>query len=481
MKSFFPEVFLGLGKLDEPYTIKLKPKTKSFCLGTPRRIPLPLEKAVKLELKSMEEQGVISKVNEPTDWCSGMVVVPKSNGKVRICVDFTKLNENVCRELHMLPTVDETLLKLSGAKVFSKLDANSGFWQIPLAEELKHLTTFITPVGRFCFNRLPFGICSAPKHFQRRISYILENLSGVLRNMNDIIVFGETQKQHDKRLVEVLRKLAQAGVTLNKKCEFSKSSLKYLGHIVSSEGIKADPDKISAIKNMSAPTDVSGVRRLLGMVNQLAKFLPNLADMTSSLRELLFKKNSFCWSEMQQQAFVKIQNCLTTLPVLSHYNPNYKTVVASDSSSYGLGAVLMQMIDGKLKSICYASRSLTATEQRHAQIEKEALVITWACERFRNYLIGLSFVVQTDYKPLITLFGNKNLDELSSRIQRFRMRLMWFSYKVVYVPGKLLSTADALSRSPVCCVDIFNSDLCFEVENHVDLFTCFKQCACKNS
>ena len=152
VKSLFPEVFSDLGKLSEPYTIKLKPKTKSFCLGTPRRIPLPLEKAVKLELKSMEEQGVISKVNEPTDWCSGMVVVPKSNGKVRICVDFMKLNESVCRELHMLPTVDETLSKLLEAKVFLNLDANFGFWQIPLAEESKHLTTFITPVGRFCFN-----------------------------------------------------------------------------------------------------------------------------------------------------------------------------------------------------------------------------------------------------------------------------------------------------------------------------------------
>ena len=165
VKSLFPEVLFGLGKLGEPYTIKLKPKTKSFCVGTPRKIPFPLEKAAKLELISMEEQGVISKVNEPTDWCSGMVVVPKSNGKVKICVDFTKLNENVCCELQMLPTVDETLSKLSGAKVFSKLDANSGFWQIPLAEESKHLTTFITPVGRFCFNRLPFGLCSAPEHF----------------------------------------------------------------------------------------------------------------------------------------------------------------------------------------------------------------------------------------------------------------------------------------------------------------------------
>ena len=149
-----------------------------------------------------------------------MVVVPKSNGKVRICVDFTKLNENVCRELPMLPTVDETLSKLSGAKVFSKLDANSGFWQIPLAKESKHLTTFVTTVGRFCCNRLPFGICSAPEHFQRRMSYILENLSGVLCNMDDVIVLGETQKQHDERLVEVLRNLLRQVLHLTRIVNF---------------------------------------------------------------------------------------------------------------------------------------------------------------------------------------------------------------------------------------------------------------------
>ena len=153
---------------------------------------------------------------------------------------------------------------------------------------------------------------------------------------------------------------------------------------------------------------------------------------------------------------------------MSFYDPNQETVVAADSSSYGLGGVLMQKFNGVLKPICYASRSLTATEQRYAQIEKEALALTWACEKFRTYLIGLSFHLQTDHKPLVALFGTKNLDELPPRIQRFRMRMMWFDYKVVYIPGKLLSIADALSRSPICFVATAEDDLISEVEDHVN-------------
>ena len=160
--------------------------------------------------------------------------------------------------------------------------------QISLAKECKYLTTmylttFITPVVRFCFDRLLFGICSAPEYFQRKMLLILDSLSGVLCNMDNVIVFGETQQHHDERLMEFLRKLAQAGVTLNKKCEFSKSSLKYLGHVISNEGITTNPDKVSAITNMDPPTNVNDVRRLLGMINQLTKFLLNMANVTSLL------------------------------------------------------------------------------------------------------------------------------------------------------------------------------------------------------
>ena len=180
VKQNFPKLFEGLGKLDGQYSIKLKDDAKPFALTVPRRVSTPLMSQVKTELDRMEETGVISKINEPTEWCAGMVVVPKPNGNVRICVDLTKLNESVKRENVPLPAIDQTLGQLSGAKFFSKLDANSGFWQIELSEESRKLTCFITPYGRYVFNRLPFGLSSSGEYFQKRMSQIIEGLPGVL-------------------------------------------------------------------------------------------------------------------------------------------------------------------------------------------------------------------------------------------------------------------------------------------------------------
>ena len=288
----FPSLFSGLGKLNEEYKIQLNEEAHPFALSRPRRVAIPLMPKVQKELERMEKLGVIEKVEDPTEWCAGMVVVPKADGRVRICVDLTKLNESVCRERHLLPAVDQTLAQLAGAKVFTKLDANSGFWQIPLAKESSRLTTFITPFGQYCFKRLPFGITSAPEHFQRRMSSILAGLEGVVCQMDDILVHGKDQAQHDTRLKAVLQRLREAGLTLNsEKCQFSRSGVKFLGHLVDQEGIHPDPDKVAAIVQVQPPSDVSAVRRFLGMANQMSKFCPKLADKTKPLRELLNKSN----------------------------------------------------------------------------------------------------------------------------------------------------------------------------------------------
>ena len=257
IKRKFPKVFTGLGNLGDEYDIKLHPDAKPYSLFTPRHVPLPLRPKVMEELDRMEREGVISKVREPTPWCAGMVVVPKRSGNVRICVDLKPLNESVLREVHPLPKVDDTLAYLAGARVFSKLDANSGFWQIPLSQSSHLLTTFITPTGCYCFNKLPFGISSAPEHFQCRMSELLEGLKGVLCHMDDILVFGRDQAEHDSRLTAVLTRIEATGATLNPhKCEFNKSSLKFLGHVINSNGIQADPDKTEAIRKMKHPTSV---------------------------------------------------------------------------------------------------------------------------------------------------------------------------------------------------------------------------------
>ena len=446
-----PKLFRGLGSIDGEYRIELEPDSRPFALSTPRRVAIPLMPKVKEELENMERAGIISKVEQPTDWCAGMVVVPKGNGKVRICVDLTKLNQSVKRERHVLPSVDQSLAQLGGATVFSKLDANSGFWQVKLAPQSALLTTFITPVGRFCFNHLPFGITSAPEYFQRQMSTILSGLEGTVCLMDDILVHGKTRSEHDKRLAKVLEKLEEAGITLNKeKCEFAKSRVKFLGHIVDSDGVRADPDKVRAIQEMPPPSSVGEVRRFLGMVNQLSKFSPKLADLSQPLRALLSKKNTWAWTEAHRKAFEDMKEELSSDRVLALYHPDRDTVVSSDASSYGLGGVLLQQqTNGEWRPVMYSSRTLTETEQRYAQIEKEALGVTWACERFKDFLLGKQFHIHTDHKPLVPLLSHKNLDELTVRLQRFRMRLMRYQFTISHVAGKDLVLADTLSRAPV--------------------------------
>ena len=209
------ELFSGLCKTGWEYTIKLKPGYVPFALSTPRRIPLPLMKKVKKELQRMENMGVISRVDKRTNWCSGMVVVPKSDGSLRICVDLTKLNESVLYENHPLPCVDQTLGQLTGAKIFSKIDSNSSFWQASLSEESKPFTTFITLFGRFQFERLLFGISSAPEFYQKHMAETLEGIEGVICHMDDVLVHGKDQNLHDAHLEAVLQKLKETGITLN--------------------------------------------------------------------------------------------------------------------------------------------------------------------------------------------------------------------------------------------------------------------------
>ena len=468
IRQQFPKVFTGLGTLGGDYKIKLKEGAIPHSLFTARRVALPLRKKVKAELKRMEGLGVISEIREPTQWCAGMVVVPKHSDAVRICVDLKPLNQSVLREVHHIPKVDETLAQLSGSTLFSKIDANSGFWQIPLAKESRPLTTFITPFGRYCFNKLPFGISSAPELFQRRMNQVLEGLDGVLCQMDDVLIFGANKAEHDARLTKVLERLEDTGVTLNPdKCEFGRERVKFLGHIVDREGIRANPDKVAAVLQMKAPTSITELRRFLGMVNQLGKFSPRIAHLSQPLRELLSNKRSWAWMSAQERAFIDIKTELTQQTVLALYDPEAPTTVSADASSYGLGAVLLQKVADIWKPVAYASRSMTVTEKRYAQIEKEALAVTWACDRFADYIVGREFGIETDHKPLVPLLSTKYLDSLPPRVLRFRLRLARYDYTIQHVPGKLLYTADTLSRAPVAA-EVNSVQLQEEVESFTD-------------
>ena len=250
---------------------------------------------------------------------------------------------------------------------------------------------------------------------------LLSNIPGVICDIDDILVSGCTQQEHDQRLKEVLQRLEGAGVTLNNKCTFSqKKSINFLGHFFTNEGVQMDPAKVEAIHKLLRPHNVPELHRILGMLNFVQKFVPDLADQTRPLRELLKKGIQWTWEKAQERAcFVlfcfQMKQALSSPPVLSHYSPDLPTKVSADaSSSYGMEAVLLQQKDGDWRPIFYASRFMTSTEQRDAQVEKESLACTWACEKFSDFLLGLpSFTIETDHRPLLALLKTKGLDELS--------------------------------------------------------------------
>lgn len=468
----FAKLFEGLGKMPGVFSISLKRDTEPLRLLAPRPIAAGLREKAKSEIDRMLELKVIEPVEEPTEWCSGLTIAPKPNGAIRMCVDLTVLNKGVKREIYPLPRVSDMLSQLSAGRMFSKLDANSGFWQVELNPECKLLTTFITPWGRFCFRRMPFGISSAPEFFQRSMEKILAGLPGVVCMMDDVLVYGGDADEHWSRLRDVLNRIQNSGMTLRKdKCEFGSHEVKFLGHVISACGIKPDPDKVKAIREMNPPTNKKEARRFIGMVNYLNKFSSKLAELCVPIFSIMGKKSEWLWSDVQQKAFDDIKSVLSEAPVLCAFDPGMKHRVTADASKGALGAVLLQYnCDKEWQPVEYASRKLTEAECRYAMIEKEALAVTWACEKFDYYLVGRQFEVETDHKPLVSLLGEKDLSKLPLRVQRFKMRMLRYSYEIFHTPGVSMFLADMLSRpngsDDISCAEVVAK--CNSVESYVD-------------
>ena len=280
------------------------------------------------------------------------------------------LNKAIRREHYQLPTLEDIATRLSGAKCFSKLDANHGYWQIPLDPESQLLTTFNSPFGRYCFRRMPFGVKSAQEIFQKRMNQNFGDLPGpgVETDIDDILVWGSSNEEHNRRLEAVLQRCLKIGLTLNReKCKFGVSEVTYLGHTINAEGISPDKKKIRAISEMP-PKDKKGVERLLGVINYVGKFIPNMSAVTHPIRELLRKDVQFNWSWEQSDAFQKVKKLISEAPVLAFFNVKKPVTVSCDASQYGLGAVLLQ----DCQPVAYASRALTDTERRYAQIVKRS-------------------------------------------------------------------------------------------------------------
>ncbi|CAF3495196.1 unnamed protein product [Rotaria socialis] len=419
----------------------------------PRSLPFAYRQVVETNLNRLVHEGVLTSVNV-AKWAAPIVIVPKPNGKVRICADFsTGVNQSLDIDQYPLPKPNDLFVVLNGGTKFSKIDFSEAYLQVELDEESKELVIINTHKGLFKFNRLPFGIASAPSIFQKIMDQMLSGLEGTVCYLDDIIVTGKTEIEHLNNLNKVFSRIKEYGFHINQgKCSFLQNSVEYLGFVIDKFGIHTSPSKIKAIVNMPKPTNVSQLRSFLGMVTHYAKFIPRLTDRLLPFYSLLKKDTSWQWTSTCDKAFKSIKRLLTSPLALTHYDPSLPLILAADASNAGVGAVIYHRFpDGTEKAIAHASKTLTSTETKYAQIEKEALAIIYGVQKFDQFLRGRQFTLLTDHKPLLTIFGPKKGIPTTSanRLQRWAIRLMGYTYKIEYCSTNHFGQADGLSRLPV--------------------------------
>eukprot|EP00795_Rhopilema_esculentum_P015552 gene15552-6817_t len=363
LEATYPKLFDGIGKLKDR-EIKLHIDSTVPPVAQPaRRIPFHLRKKVSETLRDLEDQGIIEKVAETsTPWISPLVVIPKNDGTVRLCVDMRMPNRAIQRERHPSPTIDDLIHALNGATVFSKLDLRSGYHQLVLSEESRHITTFATHKGLRRYTRLNFGTSSASEIFQNAVYEQIRNIEGAVNISDDVIIYGNTQNDHDRALHAVCKRFQDMGLTLNKaKCELNKKEITFFGYVFSDKGISADPQKVHAIHNAPPPQSVKDIRSFLGMANYCAKFISQFSDISEPLRNLTKKNSVFRWTPKEQKSFDNIKLALTSDKVMAYFDQTKQTELFTDASPTGLSAILSQITPGQedRKVVAYVSRSLS--------------------------------------------------------------------------------------------------------------------------
>ena len=382
LQTKYPKVFSGIGKPKE-YRLKLHVDPEVAPVAQkPRRVPFALREKVTAKVEDLIAKDIVERVDGPKSWVSPVLVAPKAEGDIRLCVDMRKANQAIIRERIPIPTVDEVIENLNGSAVFSKLDLRLGFHQIELDEESRDITTFATHEGLFRYKRLSFGVNSAPEKYQQIIRQVVSDIDGVQNIADDLILHGKSIEEHDQSLHKVLQRLEEKKLTLNPmKCEFRMDKVVFMGLLLSKYGIGPTEERVRAVLEAVQPTTPTEVRSFLGMVGFSARFIPNFSTLAEPLRAISRQGVPFVWGNEQEESFKELKRQLASAPVLAYFDKDAHTRVIADARPVGLGAVLVQEKNGESRAVCYASRSLSQVERRYSQTEKEALVLVWACER----------------------------------------------------------------------------------------------------
>lgn len=419
----------------------------------PRSVPYALKSAVEKELDRLESMGVLEHVDF-SEWAAPIVVVPKKDGKVRICGDYkVTINPFLDVDQYPLPRPEDLFATLAGGTCFSTLDLSHAYNQLVLEEDSRKFLTINTHRGLYQYTRLPFGVASAPAVFQKTMDMILQGMEGVICYIDDILISGKTKEEHLGRLQKVLKCLNERGIRVKKsKCTFMKRSVQYLGHRIDATGLHATDDKLKAITEAPSPKNIQELRSFLGLINYYGRFIPNLSSLLHPLNQLLKRESPWRWSKECEQAFKTAKSKLITPNVLVHYDSSLPLRLAGDASAYGVGAVISHVMkDGTERPIAFASRTLLPSERNYSQIEKEALSLIFGVVKFHTYLYGRRFTLVTDHKPLTTILGPKRgiPPMAAARLQRWAIKLSAYTYDIKFRSTSEHSNVDGLSRLPL--------------------------------
>ena len=418
-----------------------------------RKVPLALIKGTNIALDKLIDQKVISPI-ENSNFSTPIVPIVKTNGSVRICGSYdVTINKALSIDGYNLPIVEYELSNLSECSVFSKLDLKDAYTQLELDDDSKLFTTINTHRGRFVYNRLCFGISSAPGIFAECIQRIVDtefpDRHGIALWYDDIAVGGIDRAEHDKVLIKLLNLFKKFNVCLNQaKCVFALPRIEFLGMIVSGNGISVCPKKMSLVQRATEPKNVPELRSFLGFVNFLLKFIPNLAEITQPMSKLLRSENPWQWQTDQQESFRRIKQAVEDSQILIPYSQDLPVHLMCDASPVAVGSCLFHVLeDGQRKPIAFSSRVLSSIESRYSQLEREALGVFSAVKKFHSYLYGRHCILWTDHKPLCSILklGQEYDNPVSPRILRWSVALKAYDYEIRHVAGKDNFT-DWLSR-----------------------------------
>ena len=426
------------------HDIELEPDTRPIRQQY-YRISQEKQIRMKEEVTYLLTNGLATRSTSP--WASPCLLVPKPNGKVRLCTDYRKVNTVTIKDSYPLPRIDDILDAIGNAKYLTQIDLLRGYYQIPLTDKAKLISAFITPFGLFQYNRLPFGMSNAPATFQRLVNRVVQDLDGTYAYIDDIVVTSETWEEHIYRIQSLFVRLKSFGLTVNlAKSSFGKAKVRYLGHIIGSGEIIPKSENIAAITEFPVPSNRRSLLRFLGMTSYYRKFSKNYSVVASPLIDLTSPKKKFVWSQNCQHAFDQLKNLLCSNPIIAAPDPSQPFYIQVDACDTGIGAVLMQKNADThmLHPVCYYSYKLKEHQRSYSTVEKELLAIILTLQKYEVYFSSnIPVTIYTDHNPL-TFLARARLS--NQRIFRWSLFLQNYDLTIHYIKGTANSIADALSR-----------------------------------